>query len=143
MSSVFSSVAAAISQSDGPTKSELIGSRVVVELLEYDPARPTAYGSSPCAFVRLVVLDGQHRGAVVDRYLFAGNIGRQIGEGLEVGGLAPAEVVSGKTKTGGSWFGVEWLTDEASLADAESSYLAIVNGDRPTATASPAASGLI
>jgi len=115
----------------------------VVKLLEYDPDRPTAYGSSACAFVELVVVDGPHAGAHVPRYLLAGNIGKQVGEGLEVGGLAPATVVSGKNKAGSSWFGVEWLVDEASLAEVEPLYLAIVNGDGPATLPATAGAGLI
>ena len=127
-------------------KRELVGSRVVLKLLEYDPARPTEYGESACAFVDLTVIDGQHAGTRDERYLFAGNAGKQIGEGLDVDGLAPAVVVSGKTKRGGEYFGVEWLTDEVALAEIEPLYLAIVSPSRIATTSStgtPTGAGLI
>jgi hypothetical protein len=114
-------------------KAELVGSRVVIKLLEYDPARPTEYGESACAFGDLVVIDGTHAGKRDERYLFAGNIGKQVGAGLDVDGLAPARVIKGSTKRGGHYFGVEWITDPVEVAEIEPLYLAIINDGEPPA----------
>lgn len=109
-------------KSERPTKQDLLGSLVVLRLREYDPEFSSRFGTTQAAFLEeLYVCDGEHAGVYQDKAYF-GLIARQIGEALEAGQIAPARVVSGTTKAGSKWTGVDFDLDPKDLEAATAYY---------------------
>lgn len=112
-------------------KDDLVDALIVVNVLDYDPEKPTRYGLTPTLKARVVVVDGQHKGTVEPEFFAAGNLARQIGEALDVGGTCPGRIRKGKSSNGREWYGIEWALDEQDQTAAEAA-LKVSLGQTPT-----------
>lgn len=110
------------SRTDSPAKQDLVGQIVIPRVREYHPELPSAYGTTQACFIdELIVATGEHAGRYTDVAWF-GLLGRQVGEALGEGEVAPCRIVAGKTKSGGQWVGADFNLDEKDQALALKAY---------------------
>jgi len=106
-------------QGEELTKEDLLGALIVISVDDFNPQTATKYGTSATLLATVTVVDGPHAGTVEPRFYCAGNLARQIGNGLDVGQMAPGRIVQGQSSGGREWFGIEWATAEQDLQAAE------------------------
>lgn len=105
-------------------KSAAVGHLVLVELVEYDSEYPGNYGKSPRAIVHITDIDA---GSTVyrDAWIFS-TLASQVARDLAPGEKGLGRICTGKTKSGGDWYGfeftlsdIDWNRAEKALTDAE------------------------
>lgn len=103
---------------DSPRKADLVGSLVVVEMRDSNPAFETTYGPQFMAEFDLTVIDGSHAGFREQGRREFGNLGKQIAQ-LKPGQTGVGRIVTGQGSQGRAWFGFEFSTDDADYAAAD------------------------
>lgn len=111
-------------------KRDLVDAEIVLKVEKYDPQTQTKYGVSPTAKCHVVVVTGEYAGKSGPLFL-AGNAGKQAGEALEEGEMAPARIVSGTGANGKPWFGVDWNADAEQVERAKAAVEQIASGGVP------------
>jgi hypothetical protein len=115
------------------TKEDLLGALIIISVDDFNPQTATKFGTSATLLATVTVVDGPLAGTVEPRFYCAGNLARQIGNGLDVGQMAPGRIVKGLSAGGREWFGVEWATTVQDLEAAEAAMRPL-----PAAPAKPA-----
>lgn len=111
-------------------KKDLVGAIIAVDVVDYDPKYEGNFGANPRVTVDMIVCSGPHKGKREDSKYFSNNLAVQINKAA-AGGSTVVRVVSGKSKYGTDWFGVEAVSEQE-FADA----LALVQ--EATSQAAPA-----
>lgn len=125
---------------DRPTKGDLVGALLVVELREYDPAKATKGNrTTPMAVVNVTVVDGDLAGTVLDDYALFGNVAKQIAKGLDLRETGVGWITTGVNDAGNEWFGIEWAEDEADFDAAAAALKPKPRGRAAAAAKAPAA----
>lgn len=89
------------------TKEDLVDAVVVFGLTDYEPDHVGKYGPAPKAVVDLFVATGDHTGRLQSDTFFFGTMASQVSQ-IGVGNTAVGKVVTGKSKKGRDFFGVDF-----------------------------------
>lgn len=92
-------------------KEDLDGAIIAFDVVDYDAKYEGNFGPNPRITVDLIVCSGDHKGTKQDTTYFSNNLAVQMHKAAAGDGATVVRVVSGASKYGTRWYGVEAVSE--------------------------------